>query len=83
MSFRPELVWGGLLAAGLAYETYGLLGGVEGDTLSEVTRATFHTEHPLGKAAFLGLYLGFSAWFVPHIVIKASGAVRDAARSVL
>jgi len=71
---RPQVVWGALFAAGFAYEAYGLYGGVEGDTLSEVTREVFRTSHPIGKAAFLGCYLGFSAWFLPHIAVKASGA---------
>ena len=70
----PRWIWGGLLAAGAAYEAYGIHGDVEGDTLSEVTRELFHTSHPVGKAIFLTAYLTFSAWFVPHIIIKASGA---------
>ncbi|HEY1177475.1 MAG TPA: hypothetical protein VGF17_15060 [Phytomonospora sp.] len=74
---RPGVVWGGLLAAGVAYETYGLFGDVEGDTLSEVTRALFRTSHPVGKAVFLAGYVGFSSWFVPHIVCKVSGAARE------
>lgn len=74
---RPGVVWGGLLAVGVTYEAYGLLGDVEGDTLSEVTRALFHTSHPVGKGVFLAGYLGFSAWFVPHIVCKVSGAARE------
>lgn len=82
MSVQPGAVWGALAVAGLTYEAYGLLGDVEGDTLSEVIRALFHTDHPAGKAAFLAAYTGFSAWFLPHIVLKASGAVRDAARSI-
>lgn len=77
---RPAQVWGGLFAAGLAYEVYGLHAPEGGYTLSEVTRALFHTSHPVGKAVFLVGYVGFSAWFVPHIVNKASEAYAEVTR---
>lgn len=73
MALQPDRVWGSLGAAGLTYEAYGLFGGVEGDTLSERLREWFHTDHPLGKVAFVGAYAGFSAWFLPHIVCRRSG----------
>jgi hypothetical protein len=75
---RPTVVWGGLLAAGVAYEAYGVFGEVEGDTLSEVTRQVFRTEHPVGKAVFVCAWAALSVWLVPHIVAKASEAVIDA-----
>jgi hypothetical protein len=65
------MVWGAIAAAGLAAEAYGLFGGHEGDTLSEVTRAVFHTDHVAGKAAFTVGWLALTAWFVPHIVAPA------------
>lgn len=70
---RPGRVWGGLLAAGLAYEAYGLRGAVDGDTLSEVTRTVFHTRHPLGKVAFTAGWAALTCWFVPHIVLHENG----------
>lgn len=67
----PTAVWGSIVAVGLAAEAYGLYGDVEGDTLSEVTRAVFHTEHVVGKVAFTGGWMALTAWFVPHIVAPA------------
>lgn len=73
----PRLVWGALAGAGIAYEAWALRDPREGYTLSEVTRALFRVEHPAGKAAFLAGYVGFSAWFVPHIVRVAREVVAD------
>lgn len=78
LSTRPSHVWGALIAAGCAYEAYGVLGDVEGDTLSEVTRAVFHTSHPGGKAAFTIGWAALTAWFVPHIVAPAWERATDA-----
>lgn len=82
LSSRPSRVWGALIAAGVIYEAYGVLGDVEGDTLSEVTRAVFHTSHPVGKAAFALGWGALTAWFVPHIVAPAWDRATDALAEV-
>lgn len=64
----PDVAWGALLAAGAAYETYGIFNRKNGDTLSERTRAWFHTNTKTGKAVFTVSWLAFSAWFLIHII---------------
>lgn len=78
LSSRPSRVWGALLVVGAAYEAYGVLGDVEGDTLSEVTRAVFHTSHPVGKTVFVAGWGWLTVWFVPHIVAPAWRRAADA-----
>jgi hypothetical protein len=72
---RPGLVWGTLLSVGAAYELWGLTGDREGYTLSETTRRWFHTDSPTGRCLFVGAFLGFSGWFVPHIFAVAEVAM--------
>ena len=64
----PNVCWGTLLAVGTAYETYGIFNKKNGDTLSERTRALFHTNTKTGKAVFTVSWLAFSAWFLVHII---------------
>lgn len=64
---NPNIIWGTILAAGAAYETYGIFNKRTGDTLSERTRALFHTHTRPGKAIFAAAWLAFSAWFLVHI----------------
>jgi hypothetical protein len=63
-----DVAWGLLLGAGAAYETYGIFNRTNGDTLSERTRAWFHTNTKTGKAVFTVSWLAFSAWFLIHII---------------
>ena len=65
---NPNVVWGALLGAGLAYETYALVSKKHGDTLSERTRAWFHTNTRVGKLAFAITWLSFAAWYFVHIL---------------
>ena len=66
----PNVVWGALLGSGLAYELYGAFVRPDrGLTLSERTRAWFHTSTRPGKAAFIICWLGLTAWFIPHIIL--------------
>lgn len=65
---NPNIVWGALFLIGLAYELYGVFNHSPGDTLSERTRAWFHTHGRRGRGLFLLSWLLFTAWFVPHIV---------------
>jgi hypothetical protein len=64
----PNVAWGTILAAAAAYETYGIFNRKNGDTLSERTRAWFHTNTKTGKAVFTVSWLAFSAWFLIHII---------------
>ncbi|WP_267716597.1 hypothetical protein [Streptomyces sp. CoH17] len=64
----PNYVWGGLFTAGLAYEAYALFTKVEGDTLSERTRALFKVHTKPGRAIFTVAWGGFSLWFLQHII---------------
>lgn len=66
---RARWTWAALLGAGLAAEYHGLrTPGHNGCTLSACTRATLHTHHPIGRAAFTGGWLALTAWLVPHIL---------------
>jgi cytochrome b len=63
-----DWVWGGLVAAGAGFEAYALANARAGDTLSETTRRLFRTRHPVGALAFTAAWLGFSAWYLAHIL---------------
>lgn len=65
---NPDIAWGGILLVGAAYETYALLTHKDGDTLSERTRSWFRTRTKPGKIVFAGSWIGFSAWFLFHII---------------
>lgn len=63
-----DLVWGALLGAGVLFEGYALFSAKQGDTLSERTRVWARVHTKGGKALFVGLWVGFAAWFTGHIV---------------
>lgn len=71
-----DYAWGGLIAAGLAFEAVALRRAVQGDTLSEFTRKWFRTGDPArpgsgskwGRRAFLLGWLGFAGWYTWHIL---------------
>lgn len=65
---NPDIVWGSLFAVGAAYEAYGIFSRKFGDTLSDRTRAWFHTNTKTGKAVFTVSWLAFSAWYLIHII---------------
>lgn len=70
-NLTPDVVWAGLFAVGLGYEAYGLFDKAKGDTLSERTRALFHTTTSKGgRAAFTVVWAGFSVWFLLHILTQ-------------
>lgn len=58
--------WAVVLTVVAAVETHGIA-HAQPTTLSHATRATFHTEHPLGRAAFAVAWAALSAWLLPHI----------------
>jgi hypothetical protein len=63
-----NIVWGTLIAAGVAFEAYALVNGKDGDTLSQVTRKTFRVRTRAGRIIFLGIWSAFAVWFAGHIV---------------
>lgn len=65
----PDLVWGGILAAGLAFEAYTLGTKRQEDTLSETTRRAFRTRRSrAGKVVFGTAWAAFAVWYLGHIV---------------
>lgn len=68
MRCRPELVWGGIFAAGIAAEVHALISRHHDCTLSALTRAVCRTEHPVGRAAFVAGSAVLAVWFQYHIV---------------
>lgn len=67
ITWKSDLVWGTLAAAGIAYEVYTLRSDLE-RTLTRTTRRTFRTKHPAGKAAFAIGWGWFAVWFMRHIL---------------
>lgn len=65
---NPDIVWGALIAAGVAYEAYTLTTKRSGDTLSETTRKAFRVRTRAGALAFGTLWVSFSTWFLGHIL---------------
>ncbi|MFC8277174.1 hypothetical protein ACFUJR_32520 [Streptomyces sp. NPDC057271] len=63
-----DWVWGGLLAAGAAFEVYALRNGRRGDTLSERTRAWFQVRTRVGRAVFVVVWAAFASWYLVHII---------------
>lgn len=63
-----NLIWGGLLLAGLVYEIIALRNTQPGDTLSERVRAWFRTHTRPGRAVFAVAWTGFAVWFLAHIL---------------
>lgn len=68
ITWKSDLVWGALAAAGLAYEVYTLRTKRLDYTLTRTTRRTFKTSHPFGKAAFAVGWGWFAVWFMRHIL---------------
>lgn len=61
--------------SGGVLETIALIDRRKGDTLSEKTRALLGIEpvKPIRRVAipvFVAVFVGFVAWFVPHIVLQ-------------
>lgn len=64
-----DLIWGGLLLAGAAYEAWALVNKRTGDTLSETTRSVFRVKtSKAGRWAFGILWASFALWFWGHIL---------------
>lgn len=63
-----DFIWGGLLLAGAAVEAWALHTARSGDTLSETTRRAFRVNTRTGRIVFGAAWVGFSAWFLTHIL---------------
>lgn len=63
-----DLIWGGILLAGLAYELHTLRNTRPGDTLSERVRSWFATHTRPGRALFALSWTAFAVWFLIHIL---------------
>lgn len=63
---RPTLFWGGTLGALAALDYWCAKNATAGDSLSEVTRATFRTNTPLGRIALCVAWGGLTAAVLPH-----------------
>jgi hypothetical protein len=63
-----DVVWGGLIVAGAAFEVYALRNAREGDTLSESTRRWFRVHTRAGALVFAAGWVGFSVWYLDHIL---------------
>ncbi len=76
MASRPLLSWIAVAAVPIAYELYTVYNEADGDTLSEVVRATVHPDTQGGKVAFtLGWWSFVGAggyWFWRHILDEHS-----------
>jgi hypothetical protein len=71
---RPGLFWGAWAVSSLALDAV-LDRRHNGSTLSEVTRATFRTHHPVGRAVFLATLAVSSAGFARHICKRVEGSL--------
>jgi hypothetical protein len=63
-----DVVWGGLILAGAGFEVYALRNAREGDTLSESTRRWFRVHTKAGAIVFAVGWVGFSVWYLAHIL---------------
>lgn len=71
---RPRLIWGAGIGSLIVLDVV-LDRRHDQSTLSEVTRATYRTHTPLGRAAFVASWSLLSAWLVPHICKAVEGSL--------
>jgi len=62
----PRAAWVGYVACGIAADLWRA-SKHDRSTLCQATRDTFHTTHPLGRAAFLIAWGALSVWLPGHI----------------
>jgi hypothetical protein len=63
-----DAVWGGLILAGAAVETYALRSARQEATLSAATRRWFRVHTKAGAIVFVVGWVAFSAWWIDHIL---------------
>lgn len=61
-------IWMAIFAIGLIYEFHTIVTKRRGDTLTETTRTLFRVHKKKGRAVFAVLWLGFTVWFLGHIL---------------
>ena len=66
MKAAPSAIWGAAIGIAVAADLYAD-SKHNGSTLSECTRALFHTDTLAGQIAFGAFWGGFAAWVLPHI----------------
>lgn len=62
------IAWAAWLAALITIEGLALASKRSVDTLSAVTRTAFATHTRIGRAAFGVAWVGFSVWYLGHIL---------------
>lgn len=65
---EADYIWAALILAGAAYEVHTLRNRRNLDTLSETTRRWFQVRTPVGRAVFALGWVGFSVWFLLHVL---------------
>lgn len=63
-----DMFWGVLIFTGLVYETAALRSKRHRDTLSQTTRRWFMTDTVAGQWVFGAAWIGFSGWYLWHIL---------------
>jgi len=63
-----DVIWASVFVLGTAVEVWALRNGREGDTLSERIRAWFRVDTRTGKVVFTVGWVGFSVWFLSHVL---------------
>jgi hypothetical protein len=63
-----DVVWGGLIVAGAAFETWALRTARQEQTFSASTRRWFRVHTKAGAVVFAVGWVGFSAWWIDHII---------------
>lgn len=61
-------IWATVFLTGLAFEARTIIDKRKGDTLTEKTRALFFVHTKLGRVIFAVTWIGFSTWFLGHIL---------------
>lgn len=63
-----DAVWGGLILAGAAVETYALRTARQEATFSAATRRWFRVHTKAGAICFAVAWTGFGIWYLDHIL---------------
>lgn len=67
-TWKSDLAWAALVAAGAGYEVWTLRTAKIDYTLTRTLRRSFRTDHPYGKAAFCAGWGYFAIWMLKHII---------------
>ncbi len=61
-------IWAIIFALGAIYEFHTIVDKRRNDTLTETTRTVFRIHTKVGRLVFVVIWLGFSVWFLGHIL---------------